>query len=123
LNQYIREKLCKYFCSYFKPLQKEDLACEGFIVIERLLRNGKNITFDRPDKEYDYGMQKMLAQAMCTVCPFYADDCDFIMAARSTAFNEKENEKEKPSPCGGFIFLTHLLESNIIKIDDIRNII
>jgi hypothetical protein len=121
LNQYIREKLCKNFCLYFKPLQKEDLACEGFTVIERLLRKGKNLTFERPDKQYDYGMQKKLTQGMCAVCPFYANDCDFILATLSPPFNEKEIKK--PSPCGAFIFLTHLLESNIIKIDDIHNII
>jgi hypothetical protein len=117
----LRGNLCKNFCAYFKPLQKEDLACEGFVVIERLLNKGKNIAFDKPDKVYDYRMQKMLTQTLCVVCPFYANDCDFILATRSPAFNGKE--QEIPSPCGGFIFLTHLLENNIIKIDDIRNII
>ena len=121
MNQYLRGNLCEKFCAYFNPSKKENLACEGFVVIGRLLSKGKNIAFDKPDKVYDYRMQGMLTQTLCVVCPFYANDCDFILAAPSAAFNEKE--KEKPSPCGGFIFLTHLLENNIIKIDDIRNII
>jgi len=121
LNQYLRGILCKNFCAYFKPSKKEDLACEGFVVIGRLLSKGKNIAFDKPAKACDYRMQGILTQTICVVCPFYANDCDFILAARSPAFNGKE--RETPPPCGGFIFLSHLLESNIIKIDDIRNII
>jgi hypothetical protein len=31
--------------------------------------------------------------------------------------------RQKPLPCGGFILLKHLLESNILQIDDILNII
>jgi len=49
--------LCKNFCAYFKPSKKEDLACEGFVVIGRLLSKGKNIAFDRPAKACDYRMQ------------------------------------------------------------------
>jgi len=54
---------------------------------------------------------------MCILCPFYEDDCDFAMEYRSN----EEGFSESP-PCGGFIFLGHLLEKNIIGIDDIRNI-
>ena len=113
--------LCKKFCAYFKPSKQEDLVCEGFTVIERLLRNGKPIVFDKPDNEYVYEVKEMLMQDMCTVCPFYQSDCDFIESHLSPSIDQEE--KINPYPCGGFILLAHLLGSDIIEIDDIRNII
>jgi hypothetical protein len=117
----MREDLCKKFCIYFNPSKKEKLACEGFAVIEKLNKIGKPVAFDEPDTMHDYASQKMLIQALCTHCPFYQDDCDFILAASSHPFHE--DERQRPLPCGGFILLTHLLESKILQIDDIRNII
>lgn len=121
MNQDLRINLCNKFCDYFKPSKKEDLVCEGFTVIERLLGNGKLIVFDMPDKGYAHEAQEMLMQDMCTVCPFYQKDCDFILSKLSYPCNQEETKK--PCPCGGFILLACLLESGIIKIDDIRNII
>jgi hypothetical protein len=121
LNENLRVNLCKKFCAYFKPSKKEDLVCEGFTVIERCLSNGKPIVFDMPDKGYAYETQEMLTQDICRVCPFYQNDCDFILSQLSSPLNREETKR--PLPCGGFILLAYLLESNIIKIDDIRNII
>jgi hypothetical protein len=121
LNSTARTDLCKKICAYFKPAKKEDIVCEGFIVIERLLRNGNPIVFDKPDTWRAYEAQKMLMQDMCALCPFYQNDCDFILFELSPPLDQEETKR--PLPCGGFILLAHLLESKIIKIDDIRNII
>lgn len=121
MDQNLRINLCQNICAYFKPARKESIACEGFIVIERLLGKGTPVVFDKPDNRYAYGVQKMLMQDICTVCPFYRDDCDFILAEPSPQFGREE--REKPLPCGGFMLLAHLLENKIIKIDDIRNIL
>ena len=72
---------------------------------------------------------------MCIACPFYENDCDFIIKSSLSPFskggqggiiNSKEglSDKEKhPPPCGGFMLLGHLLRKKIIGIDDIKNII
>jgi hypothetical protein len=121
LYQSLREHLCGQFCAYYKPSKKEDLVCEGFVVIEKFLRRGREIAFHRPEAVYDYKTQGMLTQTLCTVCPFSQNDCDFILSIRSPAYNEER--PKKPLPCGGFILLTHLLKKNSITIDDIRDII
>lgn len=120
MNQHLRADLCNKFCIYFKPSRNEDLACEGFVVIEKLINRGKPIAFDKPDKLYEYANHEMLIHALCTRCPFYQNDCDFILAVLSPPLHDG---RQKPLPCGGFILLKHLLESNILQIDDILNII
>ena len=41
----LRQKLCKVFCSYYKPDKKEDLTCLGYDVIRWLLDKGVQIDF------------------------------------------------------------------------------
>jgi len=105
------ENLCLNFCPYYKPLKKDELACMGFLVVEKLLKKGEKILFDKSKKKLDAVTQEILIQNMCTACPFYENDCDFV------------RQKEESLPCGGLILLGHLLEKNIISIDDIKNII
>jgi len=107
----IKKELCQKFCPYYKPSKNDELACMGFFVVERLLKKGKKILFDRSKKKLDAVTQEILIQNMCTACPFYENDCDFV------------RQKEESLPCGGLILLGHLLEKNIISIDDIKNII
>jgi hypothetical protein len=111
LKEYVKKNLCPNFCAYYKPLKKEDLACLGLLIIERLMEKGKNISFDRVSSPLRTATGEKLIRDMCTKCPFYADDCDFVQ------------QSEGVSPCGGFLLLGHLLERHIISIDDIQNII
>lgn len=106
----LKEKLCLNFCPYYKPVKTNELACMGFLILERLLKKGKKIPFDKSAKILNGITEATLVQNMCVFCPFHESDCDFIQ------------KKEKALPCGGFIFLGHLLETNIISIDDINNI-
>ncbi|MEW6002502.1 MAG: hypothetical protein AB1638_07645 [Nitrospirota bacterium] len=103
----LNEKLCRHFCPYYKPTKDNRLACRGFIVVERLIREERKISFEKSDKILDMKTKETLVRHVCLQCPFYRDDCDFISG------------KEKSFPCGGFILLGHLLETNIIDIDDI----
>lgn len=105
------EKLCLKFCPYCKPVKKKDLACMGFLILERLLRKGNEIPFERFDKKMDIINKETLVQNMCIACPFYKDACDFIQ------------QKEKSLPCGGFMLLGHLLKANIITIDNIKDMV
>ncbi len=102
--------LCSNYCSYFKPLKDEDLACRGFAVVQVLIEGGQEISFQKTDKRPSPETKEGLREVLCPACPFYADDCDFIL------------QEGKAMPCGGFIFLCLLLDKEVISIDDVRNI-
>lgn len=111
MKEGIQKNLCQTFCPYFKPSKEEGLACRGFLVVEKLLKKGLEIPFDKKDKKPGTKTQKTLIRNLCVSCPFYESDCDFVL------------QKQGAPPCGGFILLGHLLEKSIIHIDDIKNII
>jgi hypothetical protein len=111
LRKDIQRNLCQEFCSYYKPSSKDNIDCKGFLVIEKLLKRGRKIPFDKTDEKPSDAIQGELIREMCIACPFYENDCDFV-----------EKKKDAP-PCGGFMLLANLLEKNIISIDDIQNII
>lgn len=83
----------------------------GLIVVEKLLKKGMKIPFNKSNNKLKPDKEKKLTKIMCFKCPFYENDCDFV-----------EGKKDAP-PCGGFMLLANLLEKNIISIDDIQNII
>jgi hypothetical protein len=106
----LRGELCARFCPYYKPGRKEDLRCNGFLVIEGLIKKGFQISFFITEKGFDPAIQESLLHSLCAVCPFFEDGCDFV------------RQKERSSPCGGFILLAYLLGTNIITIDNIRDV-
>ena len=149
MKESIQKNLCQIFCPYFKPSKEEDIVCLGFLVVEKLLKKGLEIPFDKKDKKPGTKTQETLIRNLCVSCPFYESDCDFAMEYENR--NKSENNpplspfkkegltktpplvkggegglSEKngyPQPCGGFILLGHLIEKSIIHIDDIKNII
>jgi len=104
----LKRELCITLCPYYKPSKDEELTCKGFFVVERLIEGGRKSSFKKPDKKLDKSTEEELIQTLCTTCPFYREDCDFIQHG------------EHSPPCSGFIILGQLLESGILKIDDIR---
>jgi len=106
----LRSELCSRFCPYYKPGKKEDLACKGFLVIEGLIRRGRKIPLFVTEKKSNPAIQESLIHNLCAVCSFSEDGCDFVQ------------QKERLSPCGGFILLAYLLGADIITIDNIRDV-
>ena len=132
----MNHSLCEKFCPYYKPAKNEDLACLGFLIIERLMNKGVEITSEKTGRSLDPADAERLIKDMCVRCPFYDDDCDFAMVSRSnregwssSSILPKDDEgqwSEKgcvPFPCGGFTLLGYLLGENIIDIDDIKKLI
>lgn len=105
------EKLCLKFCPYCKPVKNSELACMGRLVVERFIKEGREIPFEKSEKILDAAIEETLMQNMCIACPFYKDACDFIQ------------QKEKSLPCGGFVLLGHLLKANIVTIDNIKDMV
>jgi len=105
----LRDKLCRNFCSYYKPGQKEELTCLGYQAVAWFLSRGVPIDFIRRDAPLCPAPDTVLSDHLCPECPFYESDCDYA------------EKKEQAPPCGGFILLNQMLGQGIISIDDIRN--
>lgn len=103
------KNLCGKFCSYYKPAKDPGLACNGFLVAERLIKSGKKLLFEPTGRSIEKTGSPGLLQVLCEPCAFYAHDCDFAEG------------KADAEPCGGFILLGNLLHADVIVIDDIGN--
>ena len=106
----IIDNLCREWCPYYKQGKNEELACEGFRIIERLIREGKRLPFEKPAQMSGPHRKKELMSLLCAGCPFHGEDCDFIQL------------KEGAPPCGGFTLVAHLLAAGVITIDNITDI-
>jgi hypothetical protein len=108
--------VCKGFCSYYKPSKDEELACRGFLVLEKLMKTGRDALFEKNEFPVPTGHQpnavtsEGLARHICLSCPYYENDCDFA------------DKKENTLPCGGFILLGGLIEAGLLDIDDVKNL-
>ena len=104
------KNICGNFCSYYKPLKDEELACRGFVVVKALMEMGKQVSLEESNKRPGPLTEEGLRKVLCLKCPFYEGDCDFIL------------QEGDALPCGGFIFLGLLIEKGMICIDDVRDI-
>lgn len=102
--------LCENLCSYYKPGKNEELACQGYIVVQRLISKGKRFPLARPARVTSPGPEalKGLVEGVCLQCSFREQDCDYIATGGSA-----------PS-CGGFLLLSHLVGSGELTLDDIE---
>jgi hypothetical protein len=101
------QRLCLHFCPYYKSSKNEELACRGYVVVQSLIENSRQISFHNRGGEVRSETVKALVQKMCKVCRFHKEDCDFILKGH------------KAPPCGGFLLLGHLVDEGTISIDDI----
>jgi hypothetical protein len=102
-------ELCLNFCAYYRPGKNEELVCQGFVVVHGLLRGGRRISLERPQRtaQPDRESAAGLRSRVCANCSFHAADCDYI-ASNGAA-----------SPCGGVALLSHLLGTGDLTLRDI----
>ena len=108
----IRKRLCRKFCAFYKETKTEDLSCQGFVTVEKIIRQGRQLPFDtvdKTDRKISKEIEQFLIQEICNMCPFFENDCDFIQYGW------------KSTPCGGYIFLGELIKRQIISVDNIRD--
>jgi len=128
-SEALSTELCKAYCQYYKTSKEEDLACMGFIIVERLIERGllpPSLACPAPSAETDeiwmpgYETTVILISQICTVCPFSENDCDFIDVHRRGA---SHTQQVSAMPCGGFLFLGRSIESKVIDIKYINQVI
>lgn len=101
--------LCRNFCTYYKPGKNEELACQGFIVVQRLIARGRPVPPARPERVAapDCTTIERMKERVCAFCDFRIDGCDFILTDGAAA------------PCGGVTLLAHLLVSGELQPEDL----
>lgn len=106
-NPYLTQTVCLRLCSYYKPGKNEELACRGYLVLERLALQGISIGSKETEQPRDRAGEALLVRTLCMACPFHVQDCDFM-------------ENSALPPCGGFLLLAQLLATKDISIEDVK---
>ncbi|MBW1813866.1 MAG: hypothetical protein JRJ39_09385 [Deltaproteobacteria bacterium] len=109
-----KDYICKPYCVFFKDGEKEEMACHGAAIAQRLVKNQKIFPqhFDKKPLEKDtcFNDDEDLLRLVCTNCPFEAQDCDF----------RSSSQPKGSVPCGGFIFLFLLKSKNLLTVKDLE---
>jgi len=110
-----QEYVCHPYCIFFKDGAKEEMACRGAQVVERLAQKKRINWITIPPLTKNPGLwdnyKEELGRRICARCSFRAEDCDFQAA----------NPPDDAEPCGGFILLAHLRQSNLINESDLED--
>jgi hypothetical protein len=102
----LEQQVCSDYCTYYKPDKNEALACRGYVVVEQLLHDGKNLVLDGHQREFEPEAAEQIVNAMCSTCDFFEQDCDFM-------------QNRAARPCGGLVLLAQLLKAGMITVEDI----
>ncbi|MFH1675185.1 MAG: hypothetical protein ABIF87_17415, partial [Pseudomonadota bacterium] len=74
------ELICRPYCSYYKPGQKEDMACRGFELLRSFIKEHPECISHFPDVRTDPFKDTyhgLLHATLCQRCDFLIDGCDF----------------------------------------------
>jgi hypothetical protein len=110
----IIDPVCRPYCIFFKEGQKEDMACQGVLSLEKLVNHGA-ITWSLVKKTakkraWWWQHKPVLEKCVCRFCDFLAEDCDFQSDAPS----------DDLEPCGGYVVLAFLLDQGHIDENDLK---
>lgn len=95
-----QDYICRTFCCFFREGVKEAQACQGALVVERLMLRRLLDPAALPGPEAKQSPlweeeDPQLAAVVCSRCPFREADCDYRAAVRPAG----------SEPCGGYILL------------------
>lgn len=106
--------ICASYCSYYKPGQKEDMACQGFRFLQQLADHDL-AALERvaPPDEYEFRDRypHLLHHTLCRSCDFLIDGCDF----------KNPQHTGQSMPCGGYIATQRLLEQSRMDVGKMFN--
>jgi hypothetical protein len=111
----VQSYLCRPFCSFFRADVKEEMACQGALVLAALVQHGRLAPEALPapaEKAHRRWQEEdqELERVLCRPCPFAVDGCDFHSPLRSAA----------TEPCGGYLLLQLLKDSGTISCAELK---
>lgn len=114
----VENYLCRPFCAFFRAGVKEEMACQGALVLAELVQRGRLTPEQFPapaarERRLWRKEDRALERVLCLPCPFAADDCDFHSSLRSAA----------TQPCGGYLLLQLLKEAGTISCADLNGVL
>ncbi|MFP3980397.1 MAG: hypothetical protein ACLFUY_03305 [Desulfobacterales bacterium] len=112
-----QDRICRPFCMFFVEGEKEEMACLGARVAQRLLVAGRidaaHVNAAVKSRSVWEARRQDLGEVLCGKCEFRAEDCDF----------QSPQPADDLEPCGGYIVLAHLLENRRIQTADIKDVL
>jgi hypothetical protein len=105
-NSLLSRTVCLQFCIYYKPGKNEELVCRGYQVVERLMREGKQVIVERSGSGHGPAGNELVVQRLCGTCDFREDGCDFVL-------------NRKAPPCGGLLLLAQLVAEHVVTVEDL----
>ena len=114
------ELLCTKYCSFYSPGKDEELACKGFLILAKLLKEPKEVPAKTGKIVLSMKTEDSLFRVICTRCPFFEQDCDFAAWKRGESGNVA---REAVNPCGGFLCLGHCIDHGTVDIQDVNRVI
>jgi hypothetical protein len=105
------DRLCLSYCRYYKPGRNEELKCQGYVVVHEIMRKRCNLALNQSVRATtpDRATQERLTERVCSNCAFAENDCDYLLTGGSAV------------PCGGFVFLIHLLGTGALTFEEIED--
>ena len=104
--------LCRYHCAYYRAGVREELTCQGALVVDNLVRRGRLRIAELPDGAFPAppaARLPLLDERICRPCEFRAADCDF----------QARPPIPDSLPCGGYRLLAMLLRNRRLTADDL----
>jgi hypothetical protein len=110
-----KDYICRPFCAFYRASEKEELACGGALIFEKLVKNrtlSADITY-----QMNYGSNSHAARnvtldsIVCAKCDFIGDGCDF----------QSGNDLPDAEPCGGYKLLDILMKMGAVSLEDLEN--
>lgn len=114
------EQLCAGHCAFYRADKDEELACQGFIVLQKLLELRHEIPAVVEKRSLQQDTEDELFRSVCTTCPFFAGDCDY--SEWRTGVSSELPQKDI-NPCGGFLFLGYCIDQGNLDIRAIDGVI
>ncbi len=101
---------------FFREGEKEEMACQGAVVLERLVAKNRidpaSVSCFEKVQDIIKRADKSLNSYVCDKCPFQNEDCDF----------QSKNPPPECEPCGGYILLAILKDKSMVSLDDIMRV-
>ena len=114
------QRICAGYCSFYKPGKTDEIACNGFTIVRRLIGQSPDAVYEDGKDGTDSLTEHALFQAVCTPCPFFEGDCDFASWKRGESPGVTRRDV---NPCGGLLFLACAVVSGSMDIQAVYGVI